>query len=334
MRISRNAFLGVSLAAMIAASPALSADLPRRADPSIPIIVQMAAVDGVNAKLSGFGGWIDRERNNLLLPGAPFFQNRNRSQGLFGAAGSLSVPLGERLGLQVDGLASSARGAFLGGGGAHLFTRDPAVGLIGAYGSVSRNNAFGGVNQVKAGAEAEIYLGRFTISGVAGWEQTRTGGVDFLGTLGGVNLFAVGATRNRFFDAVNLSYYPLDNWRLSVGHRYTSGRHQAAVATEYLFHTGTGTSVAAFVEGRFGQRGNNAVFGGISFYFGQKDKTLIRRHREDDPPNWLLDSMYSGGANAGGGGGSSGRRLLGAPTVAPPPPPPPPPSCPPYCGYT
>ena len=28
------------------------------------------------------------------------------------------------------------------------------------------------------------------------------------------------------------------------------------------------------------------MWGGIRFYFGQKDKSLIRRHREDDPNVW------------------------------------------------
>lgn len=322
MHLSRKILLGVSLAAIIAASPAVSADLPRRVDPTLPIMVRMPAVDGINAKISGFGGWLDADRNNFLFPGAPLFRNGNRSNGLFGGAASVSLPLGERFGLQVDGLASSARGAFNGGGAAHLFTRDPAVGLLGAYGSLSRSNAFGGINQARAGVEGELYFGRVTLSGVAGWEQTRTSGAQFVGVLGGLNLFAVGTTTNRFFDAVNLSYYPLDNWKVSVGHRLSSGRHQAAVGTEYMFQMGGGTAVSTFVEGRFGQRGNNAVFGGISFYFGQKDKTLIRRHREDDPPNWLLDAMFSNG---------NGKKLIGVPGAAPPPPPPPPPPCTPYC---
>jgi len=37
----------------------------------------------------------------------------------------------------------------------------------------------------------------------------------------------------------------------------------------------------------------------VRFYFGQKDKTLIRRHREDDPTNW------NNGANSTFGNGGS-----------------------------
>ncbi len=310
-----------ALCAMLAASPVIAADAPvRTGPPSLPIMARMPAVDGFNAKLSGFGGWIDNDRSNLLAVAPPpgfLLPQRNRSQGLFGTAGSVSVPIGDRIGLQIDGLASSARGAFFGGGGAHLFTRDPAVGLLGAYGSATRSNALGGANRYKAGVEGELYLDRFTISGVAGWEQTRTGGVAFLGTFGGQNIFATGATVNRFFNVVDLSYYPVDNWRVSVGHRFTGGQHLAAVGTEYLFQLGGGTGMSAFVEGRIGDRNNRAVFAGVSFYFGQKDKSLIRRHREDDPPNRLLEDMFAAGVNGGGfgSGSNASRRLRGLPAA-------------------
>jgi hypothetical protein len=115
---------------------------------------------------------------------------------------------------------------------------------------------------------------------------------------------------------VDLSYYPTDNWKVSVGHRFVGGNHMAAVGTEYLFSLGGGTAASAFVEGRIGDRNNRAVFGGLNIYFGQKDKTLIRRHREDDPPNRLLDDMFSGANTGGNGNGSNARnRRLGIPST-------------------
>ncbi len=122
---------GTALAIVIATSPSVAADAPvRKSDPVLPTFARMPAVDGLNAKLGGFGGWIDNARNNpFAVPG--FALQGNRSQALFGGLASVSVPLGERFGLQLDGLATSARGAFAGGGGAHLFTRDPSVGLLG-----------------------------------------------------------------------------------------------------------------------------------------------------------------------------------------------------------
>ncbi|MEZ5890424.1 MAG: hypothetical protein R3D52_09310 [Xanthobacteraceae bacterium] len=38
-----------------------------------------------------------------------------------------------------------------------------------------------------------------------------------------------------------------------------------------------------FANGSLLENGDGAVMGGLRVYFGQRDKTLIRRHREDDP---------------------------------------------------
>ena len=46
------------------------------------------------------------------------------------------------------------------------------------------------------------------------------------------------------------------------------------------------TMTSLFVEGRAGENNFHGISGGVRFYFGQKDKTLIRRHREDDPTDW------------------------------------------------
>ena len=40
---------------------------------------------------------------------------------------------------------------------------------------------------------------------------------------------------------------------------------------------------ALFAEGDAGEGWYHGVWVGLRIYFGQKDKTLIRRHREDDP---------------------------------------------------
>ncbi len=333
-RFSSYLLCGTAICLVLASVPALAADAPiRKSPPTLPIFVQLPAVDGINGKISGFGGWLDNGGRDIFVTpaGAAFaLPTPNRSQGLFGANGSISIPLGQRFGLQIDGQASSARGAFVGGGAAHLFTRDPAVGLLGLYGSATRNNAFGGSNIYRLGGEAEAYFGRFTISGTAGWEQTQSGS-RFVGTVPGFNVFDLGGRRSRFYDMVDLSFYPTDNWKVSVGHRFVGGNHMAAFGTEYLVSLGGGTAASAFVEGRIGDRNNRAVFGGLTIYFGQKDKTLIRRHREDDPPNRLIDDMFSGantGGNGNGNGGNNARnRRLGIPSA----PPAPPATCPPYC---
>jgi hypothetical protein len=53
--------------------------------------------------------------------------------------------------------------------------------------------------------------------------------------------------------------------------------------------------------------------GGLRMYVGQKSKSLIRRHREDDPVNILNDEASTFGNSTGtsqvvttGGGGAGG----------------------------
>ena len=46
-----------------------------------------------------------------------------------------------------------------------------------------------------------------------------------------------------------------------------------------------------FAEGRIGSGNNDRVWGGLKFYFGQHNKTLIRRHWEDAPVNAAPDPL-------------------------------------------
>ena len=49
----------------------------------------------------------------------------------------------------------------------------------------------------------------------------------------------------------------------------------------------------AFAEARIGEGDFQGVWGGLRFYFGNKDKTLMKRHREDDPVNWGASNLFS-----------------------------------------
>lgn len=246
------------------------------------------AVDVLNGKVEGFGGWAD---------------GRFGRSGDFvgGGLASVTLPLGERFGAQVDGIAASKRGDFVGGGAGHLFTRDPASYLSGVYGSgIGFDDRLNSWN-AKIGAEGEAYFGRLTLSGVLGYEHIGGGSS------------ATERTRKggSFFDYVDVSYYVTDDWKLSAGHRYTGRKHAAALGTEIALPV-AGFDSSAFVEGRLGEKDYKAVWGGLKVYFGGGDKTLIARHRESDPPNWLKDDLFS----------TSSRRR--SPGVTPPPPPPPP----------
>lgn len=149
--------------------------------------------------------------------------------------------------------------------------------LLGIYGSHTyHDNLDGSVSRI--GVEAEYYWNQFTINGVVGAE-----------------FFDVDVTTDvddeNFFAFSDISYYPLDNLELSVGHRYTAETHALALGVEYqldqkIFSSG----VALFAEGRIGENDYEGVWGGVTFYIGD-GKFLIRRHREDDPDDWGEDNL-------------------------------------------
>ncbi|GLK81460.1 hypothetical protein [Methylopila turkensis] len=231
------------------------------------------AVDAINGKLEGFGGWADGRFGRDGFSG--------------GALGSLTVPLGDRFGAQIDGLAAVKDGDFVGGGAGHLFTRDPDRFLFGLYGSgVGFDDRVNSWN-VKIGAEGELYFDRFTLSAVLGYERLG-GGSDRVGA----RRIERASKGGSFFDYADLSYYVTDDWKVSVGHRYTGRKHAAAFGTEARLPFGA-VPVSAFVEGRLGEDDYKAVWGGLKVYFGGEDKPLIARHRESDPPNWLKDDLFS-----------------------------------------
>ena len=219
------------------------------------------AVDGINGKVDGFGG-------------------RLTNRTIYGVGGALSVPLGRSYGLQVDGTVGKFDNRAIQAVGGHLFWRDPSSGLIGLYGSFTNwNSGFGQARVGQLGFEGAWYWNRFTVEGVAGVEF----GNEVTGQVGSfINNIDIDT---RFFDKINVGYYFHDNFKAFVGHRYLGGKHAAAFGAELALPIPRSTAMASlFVEGRAGEY--TGVWGGLKMYFGKSDKTLIRRHREDDPIKW------------------------------------------------
>jgi hypothetical protein len=223
----------------------------------------MPAVDGINAKIDGYGG------------------GASHTNGFYGTTGSLSVPLAQQWGAQIDARAHNGDGIGAYGAAGHAFWRDPSIGLVGAYGSYwhwnGRDIADVGHVSTNTGAiaaEGEYYAGRWTLGGLAGIEMVSVNAPVAL------EAFSI---PNRFFDSIRASYYVTDDFRLSIGHVYTSGRHRLTLGAEHGLALGGGRMASLFGEAVFGEEGHNAVLGGLRIYFGQHDKSLIDRHRQDDP---------------------------------------------------
>ena len=231
---------------------------------------QLPAVSAPNGK-------IEFDAGALTLPSAAFMAR---------AAGTLTLPLGDRFGLQVDLTGASAPG-FTTSAALHVFTRDPASYLIGGTLGIVRTP---GATVFAAGPEGELYLDRWTLEAWAGLAIVHP---------------ASGPARSGAFAMAEAGYYATKNWRLSLGVSSLDGYNSVQFGTEYLFD-GFDLPLAATTEMRVGQDG--AILGtiGLKAYIGAPSKSLIRRHREDDPSDRSTSLYAAASANTLGASKSVG----------------------------
>lgn len=264
--IIRKALLASTalMGAIALTSATFAADLYIEGTPSVPTV--LPAVSGINGKLSVQGGVLDDD-------------------GFAALTGSLSLPVGYRYGVQLDGTIGVQDGDFVGGVGGHLFWRDPSFALLGIYGTYTGNENVDG-EIARIGVEGEYYWNQFTLRAVLGAEF-----ID-------IDLPAYDETN--FFAFSDLSYYAMDNLELSVGHRYTGESHALALGVEYqLDQQVFASGISLFAEGRIGEDDYKGAWAGVRMYLGD-NKSLIRRHREDDPTDWAEDNLFgiiNGAAN-------------------------------------
>jgi hypothetical protein len=256
-----------STAVALAAPAAWAADLGVSEPYSPDFSVAGPAVSAPNGKLGAFGGVISDD------------------EAAYGAFGAFSIPLGQPFGLQIDGMVGSADDDLFYGVAGHLFWRDPAVGLLGFYASYAKWEAesedpiegspdgfvdfFSGAEVGKVGLEAEAYLGRFSLEGLVAYQFGDEEGVAGKGTI---------------------AFYPTDDLRfdISVSHLEGPG-FSGGVGIEWAPQAAGG--LALFADAAIDEDENVRAFGGVSFYFGPQ-KSLIHRHREDDPDVDLPDDLF------------------------------------------
>lgn len=222
----------------------------------------LPAVDGVNAKIEiGGGGWFG-----------------DRSHGFYGGGGSLAIPLAHQWGAQLDAGIGSDGDLLNVSGAGHLFWRDPSIGLIGAYGSYAHMGGLdsGNMGATHIAAEGQLYWRRWNFTVAAGAELVSYGDLP--------SWWNQSSMVARFFDSVTAAYYVTDNLQLWAGQRYAYGMNGAALGVENAVALGGGRMASLFADGMIAEGGNAGVRGGIRLYLGKRDKTLIDRHRQDDPP--------------------------------------------------
>ena len=218
----------------------------------------LPAVSGPNGKVEIGGGWSDIDDLS--------------SDEVFRGGAAFSFPVGDMFGIQADLTALDVFGDTTVGGAAHFFTRDPNSYLLGAYGGYVDG---GPANIWYVGPEAELYLDNISIEAVGGYMDISDGG--------GSDFYAMG----------KLALYATDNLRLSIGASTVANFESANAGLEW-FMGDTGIPASLTLEGRFGEDGFSSVMAGLSLYFGAEDKSLIRRHREDDPRLHFFDIFNAG----------------------------------------
>jgi hypothetical protein len=255
---------------------------------SLPVFAQTKpAVDGVNQKLQLDGGASQGATAAFGMP-----NSRNKWVGLGGGVGTITVPIGHAFGAQLDLGAGAISNRPVGDASGHLFWRDPDKGMVGVYGSGLLYGNKTGRSVWTVGSEFEAYIGNFTgraLLGVQGssspapwlnpFTQQRYGHATF--------------TRADYFhDIIEATFYPLDDLALTVGHVYSFDRHAVTGEAEWLLPQFRGGNIAPsiFARAAYGWNDSSNVMAGVRIYFGNHDKTLIRRHREDDPVVWAKKS--------------------------------------------
>ncbi len=225
--------LAMSAAALLGAA----VTVPAAADP---------AVSGTNGTISVRGGSYD--------PGAGSVRD---GQGEI--LGKVTFPVGQSFGAQVEGAVGTDE--YYGAGG-HLFWRDPSWAMVGAYVSYDNNNSF---DLTRFGAEADFYLGNFTVGGRVG---------DQSGDFG-----------DGLYGSVDVGFYVTPNLAARGGielepddGRDTVGR----VGFEWQPAMDSSPGLSVFADGEWGDDYDH-VRAGLKIHFGTTGMSLIDRERRADP---------------------------------------------------
>ena len=213
----------------------------------------------------------------IEFQGGPYAIDDFGGGGEWQGGASLSVPLGDVFGLQADvAVSNTVNGNTLEGGMLHFFTRDPDAYLFGVTGgSFWTSDA----NAQLIGPEVELYAGQFSFQGYAGFMNANIAGVN----------------SGKFFGIGDVSYYATDDLMFKIGVKDVMDFKTAHLGLEYMISDSMPLSFT--LDGKIGDSNYRAVDVGLKFYFGGPDKSLIRRHREDDPPNRIFD-VFNGAGNA------------------------------------
>ena len=85
------------------------------------------------------------------------------------------------------------------------------------------------------------------------------------------------------FGAGIVSFYATDNLNLQIGYAKFLDVDTLLLGAEWQ---PDGSDISLFAMGEIGEDDHSTFLGGMRYHFGGEQKSLIRRHREDDPITW------------------------------------------------
>lgn len=186
-----------------------------------------------------------------------------------------SIQFGDSFVIQADGMLFEHRKDTNYGGALHAGFRLNERGFVGVYGSISEQSFRGGLNVKRIGGEFSASQGDFTLTAVAGYEDTNRK-LYLVTTTEDDDVYYAYGRGGQFFSFADVKYQPSDKFRISVGHRYTGGRHAGAAGIAF----GLSGNASIIAEGRLGERDYKAAFVGLRVRFGG----------DEEGPSKLLDN--------------------------------------------
>ncbi|MFM9864594.1 MAG: hypothetical protein ACKVRO_13400 [Micropepsaceae bacterium] len=217
-----------------------------------PALAGEPAVSALNFKVTAQGGHVDEEDAWLGLV-------------------QVTAPIAQAWGVQGEGGVFGVNGDTGYGLAGHVFTRDPSMYLLGAFGAWAHAEGAGDVDVGRIGIEGEYYLEKLTFSANTGYQ------------------FGDSFIDDTWFGEAQVRWYLDNDFALSGGVAFDDDVAITQFSAEWL--VGTASSLPGLAlrgDVAMGDNGFDSVMGGITYYIGP-DASLKDRHRKQDPDSALFD---------------------------------------------
>lgn len=232
--------LAAAVAAVCVVSPALARD---------------PAVSSVNLKVTAQAGPVQEEGSWLGIV-------------------ALTAPISNEWGVQGEAGAFGFDGDPAYGLAGHVFTRDPAQYLVGAFGAFAHTDD-ADLDAGRIGVEGEYYLEHLTFIANTGYQ------------------FGDNNVNETWFGEARVSWYATDDFALSGGVAFDDERAITEFGAEWLVGGGSALpGLALRGDVLIADDGIDSTLLGIVYYFGP-DASLKDRHRKQDPESALFDLLQA-----------------------------------------